>query len=199
MEIDFWKPPTHKISSNYIARGNLRNANRIKSRWNYDIHVWKLQDMKRPVHRVEQPMGCKARCNYDIQIWWQKHSNQHIARSNLWDANLMKRQHNSCLIVPNMKRPLHGAEQPIWDAKHMEFWHSCLIVATQETSRTSSGATYRMQNTMELWLSCLIVATHEQSRTSCKAPYGMQNFMKLQDAFSMVTTHETSGTSCRST
>ena len=45
----------------------------------------------------------------------------------------------------------------------MELQHSCLIVATYETSLTLRGAISGMQNTRKVRHSCLIVVTHETS------------------------------------
>ena len=64
--------------------------------------------------------------------------------------------------------------------KIMELRHSCLIVATHETSFTTGGATYVMQSRMEVRHSCLIVAAHETSGTLRRATYGMQNTLKLR-------------------
>ena len=41
--------------------------------------------MKGHVHCTEQPMGCKTRWNYDIHVWWSQHMKRHlqyIARGN---------------------------------------------------------------------------------------------------------------------
>ena len=56
----------------------------------------------------------------------------------------------------------------------MELRHSCLTVATHETSSTMRGATYEMQRTMELRHPGLIVA--EKSSRISGATNGMQQW-----------------------
>ena len=76
----------------------------------------------------------------------------------------------------------------------MEIRHSCLIVATHETSCTSRGATYGMQHTMKIRHSCFIVATHETSFTSLGATSGMQDTMELRHSCLIVAAHQKSFT-----
>ena len=41
----------------------------LRTRINYDINVWKSQNMRLPAHCAEQCMGCKTRWNYNNHVW----------------------------------------------------------------------------------------------------------------------------------
>ena len=134
--------------------------------------------------------------------------NLYIARSNLWDA---KRSGTTTLMLQHTMEIRHSStfmfdSRSAWNVQYtrrsnlcgmqntMELRHSCLIVATHETSCTSRGATYGMQHTMKIRHSCFIVATHETSFTSLGATSGMQDTMELRHSCLIVAAHEKSFT-----